>query len=91
MSNDYTFVLRGKQKRRYNAGPYDAKTGKPFYSAEISAPPQVAHLVTEKQFLVETAGGFLWCWDFENQSDSLLPAFVIVKKDGQLVPCENSP
>lgn len=81
---DFTFVLKAKQKFRYNAGSYDRERHTPVYTLEVGSPFQ--HLIEIKQSLIKTADGHLWIWDIENRSDSLLPAFFTVKKDGQPVP-----
>jgi hypothetical protein len=82
---DFTFLLKPKQKFRYDAGPYDRERHTPVYTIEVSAPSHVRQLLMIRDSLIETADGYLWIWDIENGSDSLLPAFFTVKKDGQPV------
>jgi hypothetical protein len=83
---DFTFLLKPGQKFRYNAGPYDRERHMPVYTIEVSAPSHVQQLVVITQSFIETADGCLWIWDIENGSDSSLPPFFTVKKDGQPVP-----
>jgi hypothetical protein len=83
MSDDYTFVLSPGMKTRYSAGSYDVNLRSPNYNIELSVPKHVQAQVEVKQFLLGTPENCMWAWDIHNKST--WPAFVIVKKDGELI------
>lgn len=80
---DFTFKVSPREKSRYNAGPYDAKTQSPRYTLEISIPEHVKHLVVIQQFLMGGENNRIWVWDIESKSS--WPAFIIVRRDGELM------
>lgn len=80
---DYTFYLQPGGKTRWAAGSYDIKTQQPHYEIEISVPKHVRDQVEVNQFLLGTPDRCQWVWDINNRSS--WPAFVVVKKDGELM------
>lgn len=85
---DYTFCLMPGEKTRWIAGPFDAETRKPHYEIDISIPPHVREQVEVNQFLSGTPENCQWAWEFKN--NSAWPAFVIIKKDGEIVLVQES-
>ena len=81
---DYTFCLSPGNKTRYAAGPFDINTRKPRYEIEINIPSHVRNQVEVKQFLMGSENNYQWVWNIENKST--WPAFIIIKKDGQMIP-----
>ncbi len=82
---DYTFVLGPGGKTRWAAGPFDVKTRQPRYEIEISIPAHVRNQVDVNQFLLGTPDNCEWAWDIKNRSS--WPAFVIIRRDGEIIPC----
>lgn len=80
---DYTFVLNGKRKTRYSAGPYDQASRSPQYAIEVIAPAEISGKVDIRQFLMGPEGGRSWVWEIVN--DSTWPVFIAIKKDGELM------
>ena len=80
---DYTLCLMPGTKTRYAAGPFDVKTRAPHYEIEINVPSHVRNQVEVNQFLLGTPENCQWAWDIKN--DSSYPAFIYIKKDGQMI------
>lgn len=80
---DFSFVLSPGGKTRYTAGPFDVKTRKPCYEIDVSVPTHVRNQLEIQQFLVGTPENCQWGWEIKNRST--WPAFVTIKKDGELI------
>lgn len=80
---DYTLGLGPKSKTRHSPGPFDIETRKPHYEIEISAPKHVKHQIEVRDFLMGNPGSYQWVYEINNKSS--WPAFIIIKKDGEVV------
>lgn len=83
IERDYTFCLEPGEKKRYIAGPYNPQDMAPSYEIIINAPQHVKQKILCEQILVGNPEKCSWAYDLENKSKWL--AFVIVKKDGEIV------
>jgi len=80
---DYTFCLMPGIKMRHIGGPYNVETRKPSYELHVSVPSHVRDQVEVNQVLLGTPENCKWAWDLKNKSR--WPAFVTIKKDGQMI------
>ena len=82
---NYTFVLSpGQKKCRYNAGFYDPVSSMPKHEISVlNAMPELEAQVEINQFLMGNEGDRFWVWELTN--NSTWPAFITIKKDGELV------
>ncbi len=80
---DYTFMLEAGQKRRYIAGSYNPKTMLPKYELTINIWNHIKGKVDCDNILLGDKDNCSWACDLHNKST--WPAYIIVKKDGELL------
>jgi hypothetical protein len=75
-------------KIRHPAGLYDEKTRTPSYSLEVSTWKDLRDRVKVVDFLMGTENKRIWVYEITNESE--WPAFISIKRDGQLLTMSGS-